>query len=320
MKMLPIIEGTDEWHAIRARHVGGSEVAALYQAQRPFAMSHFTLWQVKAGRIPPPVVPDEGRVRWGRRLEPAIAHGAAEEYGWEIEKGGYVIDTLAPGMGCSLDYVITEPGPAEIERGWTGPGVLQIKNSDLIEHKRGWTAGEPPLWILLQLQHEIACAGAGWGCIVCLIGGNELARYPYAARPRVADDLRARIGAFWRSIAEDKPPPVDGSDSSADALAAMFPTMRSEPPLDLTADNELPEICAGLLVAQADRRGAAANEQAFKNRLVEKLSGHTRAVCQGYRIDVAVTPEKQDRPAAPGEIINGRAETRRITVKEDLSA
>lgn len=318
-RVLAIHEGTLEWHAIRAMHVGGSEVAALYDVQRPFAMSHFTLWHVRAGRIAPPIVPDEGRPKWGRILEPAIARAAAEEYGWRIEKGGYVIDATTPGMACSLDYIIAEPGPEEIKRGFTGPGVLQIKNSDWLNHKRQWTGGEPPLWILLQLQHESACTGFGWGYIVCLVGGNELERYGYNTRPRVTDDLRERVTGFWHSIAADKPPKIDGSDSSAAAVARLFPTVKAELPLDLIGDNEMPEICAGYLVAQADRRSAEKHEQEFRNRLVEKLQGNTTAICRGFRLTVAITPAKPPREAKPGEIVQGRAESRRYTVSEDLS-
>jgi predicted phage-related endonuclease len=313
-----IEERTMRWHAIRSMHIGGSEIAALYGEQRDFAMSHFTLWQVKAGKIPPPVVEHSGRIKWGTYLEPHIARWAADEFQWSIEKGGYVIDRKQRGMACSLDYIITEPGPTEKLHGFTGPGVLQVKNSDLIEHMRGWTGDEPPLWIILQLQHETACAGFEWGYIVCLVGGNELKRYGYSARPAVSDDIRARVEQFWRDVERNKPPLVDGSGSTADTLRELYPTRMNAVPIDLSADNELPTICAGLLVATADRKGAEANEDRYKNQLKDKMAGYVSAVCEGYRINVAVTPEKAPRPARAGEIIGGRKEVRRYTVKEEI--
>ena len=40
-----------EWRELRARHVGGSEVAALYGCS-PY-LSHWALWQIKAGLLEP---------------------------------------------------------------------------------------------------------------------------------------------------------------------------------------------------------------------------------------------------------------------------
>lgn len=307
MPFLEITEGTPEWHDIRRKHIGGSEVAGLFGVQPDFAMSHFTLHQVKAGRIPPPPVEDGpgSRVWFGHKLEPAIARLAAEMYGWEVEKGGYAIDATVPGMGCSLDYVIKEPGAEETRLGFHGPGVLQLKNSDWLAHRKEWTAKEPPLWILLQLQHEIACSQYGWGCIVCLVGGNELPCYRYAARPRIADAIRDKVRDFWADVRRGRFPSIDKTNSTAEALRATFPSVQDEQPLDMRGDTKFADICGGLLVAQADLASAIENYQGLRNELEAMLEGHTFAECEGFRVRVAVTP-------ATGK----RRETRRVKVRE----
>lgn len=302
----------DEWHAIRARHVGGSEVAALFGVQPDYAMSHYALWHVKAGLAPPPVV-DNPRVKWGLRLERAIADAAAEENGWTIEPGGYRTDETTPGLGCTLDFVIAAD-PAE-----EGPGVLEIKNADWLVHRRSWSDGEPPLHILLQLQHQLAATGYGWGVVGCLVGGNDLRLYRYKARPKLIGEIRAKVAAFWASIDAGKPPPVDGSDSATAVLRALYPEPVDEI-ADLTADNELPGLCADLLNASERRRAAEKDEQAAKNAIAAKLGNHLAAECEGFRIRVAVTPEKPDRVAEPGEIIKGRAASRRLSIKELIAA
>ncbi len=294
-----------EWHAIRARNVGGSEVAALFGVQHDYALSHYALWMVKAGRVPPPVV-DNPRVAWGLRLETAIAEAAAEQEGWTIRRGGYVTDPTTPGMGCTLDFVIEQEG---------NPGLLEIKNADWLAHRRAWADGEPPLQILLQLQHQAACTGYRWGVVACLVGGNDLRLYRYEARPKLLADIRARVRAFWTSIADNKPPPVDGSASATAVLRAMYAPVEQEI-ADLRGDNEFPEICAAYLRA-AERRKAAADEEALhRNRLIEKIGPHLVAETEGFLIRVAVTPPKPDRAAKPGEIIKGRAEARRYSVRE----
>ncbi len=65
---------TPEWHAIRMKHIGGSEISALFGVQPEFAQSAFTLFMVKSGKIPAPPVDDSPgtRIWYGKRLEPAI--------------------------------------------------------------------------------------------------------------------------------------------------------------------------------------------------------------------------------------------------------
>lgn len=302
----------DAWHAARARVIGGSEIAALFGVQPDYALSHYALWHVKAGRIEPPEV-SGARPAWGLRLERTIAEAAAEQEGWTVEPRGHVAHPRGIGLGCTLDYIITagEPGRDTI-------GVLELKNADWLQHRRAWTDGEPPLHILLQLQTQLACTGATWGAIACLVGGNDLRIYRYEARPKLIADIERRTIAFWQSIADNKPPPVDGSDSAAAALRALYPVMTDEE-ADLSADNELPDLCARLTHATAARSKAEKEEAALKAGIFAKIGAHKRASTEGFRIKVAVTPENPGvtiTPAMVGQVINKRKESRRLTVVE----
>jgi predicted phage-related endonuclease len=320
-----IVEHSDGWHAARLKNIGGSEIAGLFGVQADYAQSAYTLHMVKSGRIPAPPVDNSpgSRVWFGIKLEPTIAALAAELYGWNIEKGGYCLDDTTPGMACSLDYLISEPGPEEIKLGFTGKGVLQIKNIDGIQFRQKWTGDEPPFPILLQLQHEIACSGCTWGVIIGMVGGNELPAYRYAKREKTIALIRKRVTEFWEGVRAGKPPLVDGTDSTAAAIAALYPTLGIEAPIDLSTDNELPEICAGLIVATADRKGAEANEQEYKNRLRDKLKGHKHGVCNDYAINGVFTkanPGCRAGDLPPDQIIGKRAESIWWKVKELVRA
>ncbi len=300
------------WHARRATNIGSSEIAALFGCQAPYQMSHYTLYHVKAGLVPPPEVGGP-RVEWGVRLEDAIAEGVAHTNGWSICKGEFSEDATCPGMSCTTDYEII--GGTQPEGFPAGPGVLEVKNIDYAEWKRTWTNGEPPMHILLQLQHQMACRGHEWGAIGGFIGGNTVRTYPYIARPALHADIRRRIIAFWQSIREGKPPPVDGSDGAAHVLRTMFPEVDTEA-LDLTSSNEWPEACAEFLEAAARKKAATADYDLARNRVESLLAGHGRAWGAGYSASVSVTPAKPDRPARVGEIVKGRAESRRLIIKE----
>lgn len=309
---IPIIHDSHEWHALRARHVGGSEVAALFDLpdeQVPgYMMRRYALWHVKAGNAPPPLV-DSARPKWGLRLEAAIAEAAAEENGWTTTRGGYVSDATTPGLGCTLDFVIAADPDEQ------GPGALECKNTDWMIHKRSWTDDEPPPHVLLQLQHQLAATGYSWGVVASLVGGNDLKLYRYKSRPRIIAEIRRRVCEFWASIAEGREPPVDGSDSASSILASLYPELIDDA-IDMGAGNEWAEAAHDLFNAAEARRAANDTYDAAKNRIVALLGTHRRGYGNGWSVNCAVTPANPGRDPKPGELIGKRAETRRYIVKE----
>lgn len=312
---IPIVHDSQDWHDLRGRHVGGSEVAALFDLpadQVPaYMMRRYALWHVKAGNAPSPRV-DNPRTKWGLRLEATIADAAAEDNGWAITRGGYVKDLTTEGLGCTLDFIV-EADPAE-----DGPGALECKNTDWLVHKRSWLDEEPPLHILLQHQHQLAATGYTWGAVAALIGGNDLRIYRYKARPKLIAEIRRRVREFWASIAEGKEPPVDGSDSASAMLSALYPALDGDS-VDMSASNEWAEAAHELFNAAAARREANETYEGAKNRVAALLGTHRRGYGNGWAVNCAVTPENPGREPKPGELIGKRAETRRYTVKEMVS-
>lgn len=296
------------WHARRAKNIGSSEIAALFDCAPPFCLSRFALWHVKAGLVPPPEVAND-RVKWGTLLEDVIGAAVAEEKGWTIRPGHFCIDETTPGMSCTLDFVI------EHAEGMDGPGVLETKNIDWLAHKRSWTGDEPPPHILLQLQHQMACTGYKWGCIAGLVGGNTLRTYVYEARPKLIADIRRRVTAFWKSIDEGKPPAVDGSDGASHALRHLFPEVQDDA-VDFSSSNEWPVAVAEFIAAGERQREAKAEYDAAKNQVALLLGEHKRGYGGGFSVSCSVVDAKPDRPAREGEIIPGRKESRRYTAKE----
>ena len=303
-------------------HIGGSEIAGLFGVQPEFGKSRLRLFLEKAGLVTAEDVPDEpGSIVWfGKRKEATIAAMAAELYGWSVSKGGYAIHDRIRGMAASLDYVIAEPGPEERRRGWSGPGALQVKNTHWLNHRGEWVNDEPPLWILLQLQQEIGCAGYGWGAIAAEVGGNMILAYRYAARPQIADMEETAVAEFWRDLRaylagdESRLPTVDGSSSTARALRDLYPNVPPDMPLDLTGSNSAAVKAAAFVVAQADKKAAEERYQLAKSELEAELKGHTRAFCDEWWIKVATVEDNPGRVATPGEIIGARKGSRRLTV------
>lgn len=300
----PMPASRDEWLALRGRFIGSSEVAALFGVQAAYQQSHYALWHTKRGIEPPPV--GGPRVAWGKRLEAVIAEAVAEEHGYAVTPGRYAI-----AEGCraaaSLDFEVAADPAGEFQ----GPGVLETKNADWLIHKRQWTDGEPPLHILLQLQHQLLCTGWQWGAVAALVGGNDLRLYRYAARPKLIADIRRRIDAFWAS---KEPPPVDGSDSASHVLAALY-SAPVDDALDMSGHNEWPDAVDGFLRAAAAKKEAEAEYGLARNRVAALLGNHKRGYGAGFSVTTVITPARPSRPPEPGEVIPGRAESRRYIAK-----
>lgn len=300
------IEG-DDWHELRLKNIGGSEIAGLFDMEQPYQLSRYGLYMVKSKQAKDDFEGNE-RTEWGNRLEAAIAHGIAEDNGWTIRKGGYFADPETPGLGSTLDFII------ESDPDFEGPGAFEIKNVDGLVFRDKWVDDEPPEHILLQLQHQLASSGFKWGVIGALINGNRTEVYKYAARPNLIAEIRSRVSQFWKDVSNGVVPPVDGSDNTKAILQAMNTPVRIE--TVTRDDDEYEEICREYEASRQAVKDAKEVHDLWKNRLIEKCGGDKKTEGRGYRVTVSVTPAKPDRVAKPGEIISGRAETRRYTVKE----
>jgi predicted phage-related endonuclease len=310
---MPIIDmppSRAEWLALRQKYLGASEISALFGVQANYSLDHFALYHVKAGNVPPPEVGGQ-RVEWGKRLEEVVAMAVAEEHGYIVRKGRYAICDDCPGMAASLDFSVD----ADVDGEFEGPGILETKNVADLVHRKSWTDHEPPIHILLQLQHQLGCTGYKWGIVAGLVGGNDLKIYRYAARPKLIADIKSRVVRFWSDIEAGRVPDTSGSESSGEVLRSLYQAPIDDA-IDMSGSNEWSESVAQFIEAGAVRKAANEAYDEAKNRVVALLGNHKRGWGAGYSVNTAITPEKPDRPAREGEIIRGRAETRRYTAKE----
>lgn len=301
------IEG-DDWHELRSKNIGGSEIAGLFDMSQPYQLTLYGLHMVKS-RLVEDTFDGNERTIWGNRLEEAIALGIAEDNGWQVRKGGYFKDATAIGMGSTLDYIIAE------DPEYDGPGAFEIKNVDGFVFADKWVNEEPPEHILLQLQHQLAVTGFKWGAIGALIAGNRTMVYKYAARPNLIKEIRRRVSDFWEGVAEGVVPKVDGAETTRDLLRALYtPVTREE--LDVGDDDSWRETGRAFIDTQKALKEAKKAHDEAKNALIAMLGPVKSVKGTGLVFSQSVTAEKADRVAKPGEIIAGRKESRRYNVKE----
>jgi predicted phage-related endonuclease len=266
------IENDEHWHALRAKHVGGSEVSALFNEHAQ--MTAFELWNIKAGRIPKPDFSDNERIFWGKHLEPAIAAGVASKTGWTIRKVRRYLSNPDIGLGSSLDH--------EIVSNDRGPGVLEIKTADWLIAK-GWENGEPPLSYMLQVMAYLSVTGRAWGCMAVLVGGNDLRLFNFDRRPGTIKIIEDRVAEFWRSVRDGVEPKPDFA-KDGDTIGKLYASTEDGKVADLNGSNRAPELIAAYQQAAVDEKDADARKSAAKGELITLVGDAEMAICGSAKI------------------------------------
>lgn len=197
------IQNQHQWLTERAKDVTSTEVSALFGLS-PY-LTEFELFHQKRDAVVVKIEPNE-RMKWGNRLESAIAQGAAEDMGWNIAKLNVYMRDQAARIGSSFDF--------EIKSSANGPGILEVKNVDWVQYQKNWIDDgngniEAPEHIELQVQHQMEVAGYEWCAIVALVGGNEQ-KIVLRNRDRdIGKSIREKTGEFWNRVLQNQPPSAD---------------------------------------------------------------------------------------------------------------
>lgn len=292
--------GEAEWLALREEHVGGSEIAALFYIWRPFVgdgdvvrhmfepipdghhvvgcLSPYTtgyrLFMEKSGRVAPDFESNE-RMEAGKHFEPAIARWAGEKWAWKLRNvRRYLRHDYVPRWGASLDFETYKREPVE------------IKNVDTSVFRSEWIVdGDdlvPPMFINLQLQHEIGVTDAKSGWLVACVGGNKLLRGSVPRHEPSQIKIGDAVTCFWHGV-ETKAVPSLYAD--LDTVAAVrFDGDSNLPAVDLRGDAKADALVEEILSTQGRIDSLSAALGIAKGRLAEMLGASTRARLSGHRV------------------------------------
>lgn len=207
------------WLAARRAGVGGSDVAAIMGVS-PFK-SALALYVEKTMEE----TPDEAESEiadWGRHFEPLILKEFARRSGRRVARGGKLLRSKR-----SSHHLVTLDGvqltrPPEWAK---GPGVAEVKTTGYGNRY----AEDLPVEVQVQIQWEMAVAGATWGtCIWLPFPERRLGWLDVAPHARFQDVLRRRVDDFWDRVKRGAPPDPDASESSERALRLLYPNDTGE--------------------------------------------------------------------------------------------
>jgi len=247
MKVLPITQGSAEWHAARARHFCASEAPAMMGVSRHLTRAAL-LRRKASGFDEEPHPAQERAFRRGHEAEAAARRLAEQELGEELYPATVVAEVEGLPLLASLDGLTL-----------TGDVVWEHKlwRADLAEHIA--RTGEPPPEHVWQLEHQLLVTGAERAIYCASDGGPEhYVQVEYRSRP----ERRAQLIAGWRQFAADL------------AAAREAPPPAAEPSTTGRAPAQLPALVIqveGRVVAsnlETWRAGALGMIRAFNRRLV----------------------------------------------------
>ena len=244
----------DDWLAFRQKGIGSSD-AAVAIGISPYK-SPLALWLEKTGRQEPEDLSTKEAVFWGTTLEPILAEVYQERTGKKVRRVPQILQhPKEPYMLANLDRAIE------------GGGILEIKTAGL-RSERQWEEGVPFAY-QVQVLHQLAVTGKAWADVAVLIGGQEFRIYRVERDEARITALIDRERQFWHYVTNDTPPPVDGSESSHKALAALYPC--DDAPVVDYSDKDESNALFACLVAPRKERQACEHQEALLEQQVKEL-------------------------------------------------
>jgi len=270
------IPGTPEWHALRSTGIGGSDIAAVLGLS-PWD-SAFSLWHRKNGGVGDK--PTSPEMSWGQRHEDTIAGWYRDTHpGVRVARTGTWRSTVRPWQLANPDRLLS------------GRRVLEIKTDRSGDAWGKEGTDEVPVYYRAQVLWYLDTLGWQEADVAVLIGLSDARVYTVRWNTEESAVLRDAAEAFWQSLKDGVPPPLDGHDATYRTVRALNPDVE-----DLTV--EIPVFCAEFYRKSiADEKYAADRKRYAVAKVLEHMGNARRAVCDGQNIAIRVPGVRGGAPS-----------------------
>lgn len=222
--VLPADASHDDWLAVRATGIGGSDVSAAV-GLNPWK-TPFHLWLEKTGRVAPDFSDAaRERMRWGHILEPVVLDQWDQANDYVLTGGAGVY--AHPDRRWQLGNV---DGLA-----WHTDGTL----AGVVEAKTGgarsaheWADDGVPSHYVAQVQWYMSILDAPRTYVAALLDTSNYVERVIERDDDLIADLIEAAAEFWQCVHNDTAPPVDGSATTRRALSRIAAHTGQEIELD----------------------------------------------------------------------------------------
>jgi len=274
-----------QWLEWRRQGIGGSDAAAVAGLD-PFK-SPMSVYLSKAGLLPLDDGDDNEVMRWGRRFEDAIVEEFEERSGLFVDhREERVTHPTHPFLRATLDgFVYPEPAEHVMPL-----GIYEAKTAS----RRGWEWVDGiPEHVQIQCQHNLAVTGLERAYLAALLLSPipRLTIHEIERDDAAIEVLAAIETDFWQRVQERRPPAVDGSDATTEALKAAYASPNGRM-VDMTP--EALDAVRRRMLAAKDERVARERRQLAESELMLFMGDAETAHLNG-RIIVTWKPYTQKR-------------------------
>ena len=291
------VKGREAWLALRQRDITASDVPAV--CGEGLFGSPAKVWAEKRGLIGAAEMSEPmKRGIWG---EAAVFEAIAWEYpDWEIRRAKVFLRDGSIGLGATPDGACIIPGR-------DGVGIIQAKVISLPVFQRDWigehddiddvaTPVTPPLAYQLQTLTEGMLADAAYTIIAALVVDTFKwrLRIVFGERHAGAETMiREKVVHFRSAYLETGIQPAIDPTRDEELVRKLFPESNGME-VDLSADNELPELIDQMQAAKAEIKLQDEIVESAATAIKAKIGPHEAArVAGGGRL----THKTQNRKA-----------------------
>lgn len=258
----------DVWKSLRAQNIGGSEIASLF-GESPY-LSYYKLWNIKNGFILEDDLDTDDRIQSGKFLEGGAIAWANKKWGTDFyQPGVYIRHVIVSGMACTPDALSNNPDI-----------MAQIKIVDSLQFAINWKAQgdviiEAPLYILLQVQHEMECAKKSESWLIVLVGGNRLFHMICKYDRDIGITLCNAVEEFWRIDTAPKPDfKLDG-----DVINQIRKKLPEKENIDFTGDKYIYKLIRSGLAATVKRNKMQDQVEAINSEILYLVGNAANVRC-----------------------------------------
>jgi len=273
------------WLELRTNDITSTDVSALFNIS-PY-LTHFELWHRKKNKTVVELEPSEV-MKWGQRLQDAIAHGVAEDNGWEIRRMAEYIRIPELRIGSSFDYELfpLEYNPKDVN--FTELGILEIKNVFGLIFKDQWLEDEggnieAPPHIEIQVQHQLLVSDRAFAYIATLVSGNKVVLLKREPNPSIQQAIKTKCAEFWASIDSGEEPKPDFSQD-AEFIGKLMNYAEPGKVVDFRSDTSFQEKCEEHKRLGDIEKDAKTKRDAIKAELLTKIGDAEKVLGDGFSI------------------------------------
>lgn len=254
------LTGRERWERDAHLAVGASELAAVLGVDRyrgPLA--------IYAAKVAKKLdEPERSWLTFGRRVEGAILDGWSDKTGIALHHNDTMdsfFHAKQPRLRATPDAWVRAAGARLPQKVVQAKAVAYAKREDWQE--------SPPQHFEIQVQAEMACAGAASGDLVALIGGVYITD-PVTFTPNpgfIAAALEA-VERFWWHVTNQQPPEADGKPETRHAINRLWPTDDGRA---VALGEDTRQLAEEWEAAKLDKRRAEDLVEELQNRLRARM-------------------------------------------------